>query len=79
MGWGPLSVRALQKLVRNGSSTQVTLPRPLLIELGWLPGEAVIVEMLEDRTVHVRRPREADFAPLSQRMVVLEPPRTVLS
>ena len=41
-------MRALQKLVRNGSSTQVTIARPMLIALGWIPGDAVIVEMTID-------------------------------
>ena len=43
--------RALQKLVRNGNSTAVALPRPLLFYLGWLPGEAVIVHRS-----HLRHP-----------------------
>lgn len=56
-------MRALQKLVRNGSATQVTIPRHMLVHLGWLPGEAIIIELLEDGSVRVRRPTESDFAP----------------
>lgn len=58
-------MRALQKLTRNGNSTSVTLPRPLLFHLGWLPGESIILELLEDNSVRLRRPCERDFAPLS--------------
>jgi antitoxin component of MazEF toxin-antitoxin module len=54
-------VRALQKLIRNGTSTQVTIARPLLIQLGWLSGETVIVELMEDESIRVRRPNSSDF------------------
>jgi antitoxin component of MazEF toxin-antitoxin module len=54
-------MRALQKIVRNGNSTHVAIPRPLLIHLGWLPGESLIVELLEDDTLRLRRPQADDF------------------
>lgn len=57
-------MRALQKLVRNGNATRVAIPRQLLIHLGWLPGEMLTVELLEDRTIRLRRPVLADLAPL---------------
>lgn len=59
-------MRALQKLVRNGNSTQVTIPRTVLHFLGWLPGEAVILELTDQHTLVVRRPGPNEFAP--QRM-----------
>lgn len=65
-------MRCLQKLVRNGNSTGVTLPRPLLFHLGWLPGEAVIVELLEDKSVRIRRPTADDFAPRRPARMVLD-------
>lgn len=52
--------RALQKLVRNGNATQVAIARPILIDLGWLPGERVIVELHGDE-LHIRKPRAEDF------------------
>jgi len=58
-------MRALQKLIRNGNSTQFTIPRAILIHLGWLAGESMIVEVLEDESVRVRRPRESDFVNVS--------------
>jgi hypothetical protein len=36
----------------------------MLIHLGWLPGEAVIIELLEDETLRLRRPSADDFAPV---------------
>lgn len=54
-------MRALQRLVRNGHATQVTIPKAILIHLGWLPGEDVIVDVLEDKTLHIRRPETKDF------------------
>ncbi len=61
-------MRALQKLTRNGNSTSITIPRPVLFVLGWLPGESMILEVLEDHSIRVRRPVERDFAPI-------QPPR----
>jgi antitoxin component of MazEF toxin-antitoxin module len=57
-------MRALQKLTTRGNSTGVSIPRTILHRLGWLPGESVIIEVLEDDSVRVRRPCERDFAPL---------------
>lgn len=54
-------VRFLQKLVRNGTATQVTLPRALLTHLGWAAGEWKVVELLPDRTVRVRDAGAADL------------------
>ena len=65
-------MRALQKLVRNGNSTQVAIPRVLLHYLGWLPGEAVIVECTESHHVVVRRPAPDEFAPKRTVSLVLD-------
>jgi antitoxin component of MazEF toxin-antitoxin module len=54
-------MRALQKLVRNGNSTQFTIPRPVLIHLGWIAGETMMLEVLEDDRILIRRPRGDDF------------------
>lgn len=48
-------MRLIQKLVRNGNSTQVTIPRPVQMHLGWLPGEAVVLTVLEDRSLRIQR------------------------
>jgi antitoxin component of MazEF toxin-antitoxin module len=64
-------MRALQKLTTRGNSTGVSIPRVLLHRLGWLPGESVILELLEDDSVRVRRPVERDFAPLGAPRLVM--------
>ena len=70
-------MRALQKLTRNGSSTAVTIPRVLLHTLGWLPGESIVIELLEDRSLRIRRPVERDFAPLGAPRLLHDDPTTV--
>lgn len=65
-------MRRLQKLVRNGNSTQVTLSPQMLFFLGWLPGEAIIVELTENKSIVVRRPHESDFAPKHTMAVTLD-------
>jgi antitoxin component of MazEF toxin-antitoxin module len=65
-------MRALQKLVRNGNSTQVTLPRTLLHYLGWLPGENIIVECTDAKHIVIRRPDADDFAPKRAVSVLLD-------
>ena len=56
-------MRALQKLVKNGNSTQVTIPRAVLHYLDWLPGEFIILEVCADKTLRIRPPVETDVAP----------------
>lgn len=54
-------MRCLQKLMRCGNGTHLTIPRAALFYLGWLPGEQVIFELLEDKSVRVRKPNQDDF------------------
>lgn len=55
-------MRAVQKLVRNGNSTAVAIPRSFLHQLNWLPGRSVVVELTENLdAVVVRLPTERDF------------------
>lgn len=70
-------MRALQKLTRNGNSTAITIPRTLLHALGWLPGESVIIELLEDRSIRIRRPVERDFAPIGAPRLLADDPAPV--
>lgn len=65
--------RALQKLVRNGNSTQVAIARPLLIDLGWLPGEFVIVELQPDNTLRIVRPNVEDVTRGNSHTLIPEP------
>jgi hypothetical protein len=57
-------MRALHKLTQKGSSTQFTIPKMMLVHLGWLAGENMIIELLDDNSVRVRRPCERDFTPM---------------
>lgn len=47
-------VRAIQKVVKNGSSAQITLIRPLLYALKLLPGDQVEVWTTDDGVAHFR-------------------------
>lgn len=72
-------MRTLQKLVRNGNSTQISIPRQILTHLGWLTGTYIVLELLEDDTIRLRPPGRDEFAPRKQKIVVLDdlplPPR----
>lgn len=58
-------LRALQKIVRNGSSVQVTIPRVILVQLGWLPGATIVVEANDEMTsLVIRQPTQEDFGPI---------------
>ncbi len=64
-------MRALQKLVRNGNATAVSIPRAILFQLGWLPAQAIIVEITESGdALIVRRPKAEDFGPIVAPRVV---------
>lgn len=49
------------KLVRNGNSTQVCIPRRVLAALRWNAGDQVILEMTDIDSITVRPPRIADL------------------
>jgi antitoxin component of MazEF toxin-antitoxin module len=70
-------VRAIQKLVRNGNATAVSIPRQILIYLGWIPGQPIVIEVLEDKSLRLRPPCERDFAPLGAPRVVYDEPAAV--
>jgi len=55
-------MRAEQKLVRHGNATGVSIPKQILVYLGWLPGERVVIELLEDMSLRLRLRDESDFA-----------------
>lgn len=60
-------------LTRNGTSTCINIPRWMLFELGWLPGESVILQALDDKSLLIRRPSDSDFAPKTTVRVLPEP------
>lgn len=53
---------ALQKLVKNGNSTAVAIPRSFLHQLGWICGRSIVVELTEDcDALVIRLPRHSDY------------------
>ena len=70
-----MAVRWFQKLCRHGNSTAVSIPRPLLFHLGWVSGEWLVIEPLEDDSVRLRRPVQRDFEAHAPRHVFhVDPP-----
>lgn len=53
----------LVRIVMNGNAAAVTIPRPMLHGLGWRPGDLLVPEVLEDRTIRFRPPTLKDIAP----------------
>jgi len=67
-------MRDLRKLVRNGNATQITIPRPMLVTLGWLPGMEVVMELLEDNTLRIRPLEDKAFQPKPKPQLVFPAP-----
>ena len=56
-------MRRLQKLIRNGNSTMVTISPQVLAWLGWVPGQLIVVELTENKRIVVREPVDGEFLP----------------
>jgi antitoxin component of MazEF toxin-antitoxin module len=65
-------MRADVALRIDGNARVITIPRPILTYLGWLPGERLIVELLEDRSVHVRPLKFEDIAPRARGRMIYD-------
>src|SRR5262249_42430056 len=61
--WGRAIVKALQSLVRNGNSTQVTIPRAMLMAADLITGQRVMLLLNEDKSITIRLPETEDFLP----------------
>lgn len=55
------------RLVRNGQSTHVAIPRPLLRYLEWLPGESVVLIPNPDKSLTLIRVRRQDLLDMLRR------------
>jgi antitoxin component of MazEF toxin-antitoxin module len=53
-------MKYIRQLVKNGNSTQVTLPKDLLLYLRWFCGDAIVVELTQRGTVEIRRATSLD-------------------
>lgn len=70
-------MKAIQKIVRQGNSAMVSIPRPIMFATNLLPGELVIWTVLEDRTLHLRPWRDHEFAQNTVPRVLPETPEKV--
>lgn len=71
-------MRDIRKLVRNGNATQITISRPMLVTLGWLPGMEVVMELLEDNTIRIRPLEDKAFQPKPKPRLVFDAPEPVV-
>ncbi len=65
------------KLSSNGNCTCINIPRAFLAWLGWLCGEEVVLELLEDGSLRARRLTYEDFPVPKQTRVVTIPPSPI--
>lgn len=65
-------MKVLQKINQCGSSSHFTIPRAVMFWLGWLPGQYLILEVLEDKSVRLRERTEDDFAPKHPARIVFD-------
>lgn len=56
-------MRVMHPLVKHGHSVAVVIPRYLLAHLGWLCGDMVVEELLEDGTLRLRPLKDPAFRP----------------
>jgi hypothetical protein len=56
-------MRADIVLTKNGNTVTACIPRALRTHLGWLSGERMVWELLEDNSLRLRRMTGADVAP----------------
>ncbi len=54
-------MKYLHRLVKNGSSTQVTIPVRMLHFLQWRTGQTMVIELTSERTLIVRPPTAEDI------------------
>lgn len=54
-------MKAIQKIVRQGNSAMVTIPRQMMFAAGLLPGALIVWELLEDRTLHLHEWRDNTY------------------
>lgn len=54
-------MKYIRQLVKNGHSTQVTIPKDLLLYLRWFCGDAIVVELTQRGNVEIRRATARDL------------------
>lgn len=53
----------LQRISRNGSCSCVIIQKAVMRHLGWITGQSVVVEVLDDNTLRIRKPTYEDLGP----------------
>lgn len=61
-------MKELRRLVRNGGSTQISIPVAMLDHLRWSAGNPIVVEVTECGTIELRLPTIADLRTAAQPM-----------
>ena len=64
----------LQRLSKNGSSACVNIRKPVLRQLDWITGMSLVVEVLDDNTLRIRKPTFEDLGPQVPRARMLPLP-----
>lgn len=70
-------MKAIQKIVKQGNSAMVTIPRPMMLRLNWLPGELVVCEIGDDGVLTLRPWRSEQIAQGQSPGVIRESPLAV--
>lgn len=65
-------LKAVQRIVKNGTSCQVTIPRPILFALEWKPGDFVELNLTEDGTLFIREFRNREYVGIKSPGLVRE-------
>jgi antitoxin component of MazEF toxin-antitoxin module len=55
------SMICLRRLIINGRSHSIGLPKRFLADLDWCQGDMLVVQLLEDNSLWIRRPTQADM------------------
>lgn len=70
-------VRTDLKLTRNGNATTITIPRTIRTALGWVPGDRMVLEVLDESSILVRQMRPSDVGPPRVPRIVFDDPPVV--
>ena len=57
----------LVRIVKNGNGIMVTIPRPMLRYLGWLPGEYAVLVVNDDKTLTLKRVTRESILDIDER------------
>jgi antitoxin component of MazEF toxin-antitoxin module len=70
-------VKAIQKIVRNGNSAQITIARSMLFKMNLRPGDLVEVRCDDDGEMHIRPWMNREYTKQASTGVLPEPPASL--